>query len=90
MANTKHHKQWKPSLRNRIYRIKIKVHKWAIKKFPFCHGADGPCFHKGKRRHQYTAYVNDEMNWVFLCNECAHINDERWQERWDEYYAGLM
>jgi len=81
---------WELKIYRIIYGIKVKIHKWSIKKFPFCHGAEGPCFHKGKKRRQNTAYVDDKMNWIFLCNECAEINDEQWQERWDEYYAGCM
>lgn len=84
----KYHK-WKPTLKMRLYSLKIKFHKWIIKKFPFCHGAEGPCFHKGKKRRQNTAYVDDKLNWVFLCGECAYINDKDWQEKWDEYYGVL-
>jgi len=82
--------RWFVTIYSVLYRIKCKFHKRIIKVAPFCHGAEGPCFHKGKKRRQNTAYVNDTMNWVFYCDNCAAINDERWQERWDEYYSGCM
>lgn len=77
-------------IRDRIYRIKVWVHKRAIKYLPFCHGIYGPCFHRGKRLRQPTAYVDDSRNWVFLCRECAYENDQYWYERWNEYYSGCM
>jgi len=57
---------------------------------PLCHGIGGPCFKKGKRQRQNTQYVKDESNYVFLCDECMEINNEHWQERWDEYYSGCI
>lgn len=56
---------------------------------PICHGADGPCFRKGKRRRQNTAYCDDELNWVFFCDKCQEMNEEYWAERWSDYYSML-
>jgi hypothetical protein len=66
--------------------IKLKLYKILKKPLNLCQGAQGPCFRRGKRRRQYTAYVKDELNWVFMCDECARINDEYWQEMWQDYY----
>ena len=38
-----------------------------------------------RRRHQNTAYANEASNWRTLCNECQAIEDDYWDERWDEY-----
>jgi hypothetical protein len=43
-----------------------------------------------KWRRQNTAYVDDEMNFAVLCDECQVEVDEYWQERWDEYYGSVM
>ena len=59
-------------------------------RLPICHGCWGPCFHRGRKRRQNTAYADDRCNWVFMCDKCGEENDERWQERWDDYYSGLM
>lgn len=55
-----------------------------------CQGVDGPCYNKATKRRQNTAYTDDNMNWVTMCDECAKFNDERWDEQWREYYAGVM
>ena len=56
----------------------------------FCHGFDAPCSHIGKIRRQNTQYVDDERNWVFLCNECNKRNEEYWADMWREYYASVL
>ena len=43
-----------------------------------------------KRRPQLTQYLDEELNWDCLCESCQEGADEYWQERWDEYYSGLM
>lgn len=55
-----------------------------------CQGTDGPCDRPAKRRRQDTAYVDDEMNWVVMCDECAKHNEEHWKSMWAEYYAGRI
>ena len=42
------------------------------------------------RNRQYTDYVDDELNFAVLCDECQKEADEYWQERWDEYYSGVL
>lgn len=55
-----------------------------------CQGWEGPCTSKNaRRRRQNTQYVNDEANWVTLCDECMKDNDAYWDERWAEYYASI-
>jgi hypothetical protein len=48
-------------------------------------GCDG-----AKRRRQFTAYVNDEMNFAVLCDECQEEASEYWMERWNEYYGSVL
>jgi len=43
-----------------------------------------------KRRRQNTRYVDDEMNWVVLCDECMAENDAHWEEMWRWYYENCM
>jgi hypothetical protein len=81
----------KTKMRWKWHWIKNWIHKKRIIRIlPFCHGVYGPCFRKGKRQRQLTSYVNDEKNWVFLCRKCAHENNERWKELWDDYYSGCV
>lgn len=50
------------------------------------------------RRRQNTMYNYDEgevgdkndPNFVTLCEDCHKENDEYWEERWQEYYSGLL
>lgn len=49
------------------------------------------CKKKGAtKRRQNTAYVEDEKNWVVMCDSCFEENEAYWQERWEEYYTGCM
>lgn len=34
--------------------------------------------------------LNDPNRPIFLCPRCAEEYNTSWQERWDEYYAGLL
>ena len=81
------------------YKWRIKCLYWEIEKFlhkhlkhrlKLCRGAEGICFHKGKRRRQNTAYFNDELNWTFLCDECMKQNNEYWNEVWSEYWSQVI
>lgn len=49
------------------------------------------------RRQQNTLYKHegdpggpDDPNYVTLCEPCHDDNDAYWQERWQEYYSGLL
>jgi hypothetical protein len=44
----------------------------------------------GVRRRQNTARHNDTMNWATLCPLCQLEADAHWEERWQEYYEGLI
>ena len=57
---------------------------------PLCNGFDGWCFHIGKKRRQRTAYYDDELNWVFMCDECMKYNNEYWNDMWNEYYSQVI
>jgi hypothetical protein len=72
--------------------LRTTAHRTLVKNtsLPICHGVTGPCFNIGKRRRQNTAYADDKRNWVFLCDECAEINYEYWQNQWNEYYNAVM
>ena len=37
-----------------------------------------------------TVYVLKENNYRNLCPECQEMYDDYWDERWKEYYAGIM
>lgn len=52
-----------------------------------CWGHDGPCEAQGVRRKQSTAYVNDELNWVVMCDVCFAQREEHWRQAWAEYWA---
>jgi len=43
-----------------------------------------------QRRHQNTAYVDEESNYATLCADCQKDADEYLAERWAEYYAGCL
>ena len=53
---------------------------------------DCQCCQRGGaiRRRQGTAYVEDELNWVTLCDECHELNEEHWADMWQEYYASRL
>lgn len=56
-----------------------------------CEGFDGPCDSlKAKRRHKGTAYIDDELNYVTICDSCYEKEREYWDDMWREYYAGCM
>jgi hypothetical protein len=40
--------------------------------------------------HQRTFYVNDSDNWVNACPDCKMMNDDYWDDMWNEYYSGCM
>lgn len=42
------------------------------------------------RRRQNTAYVNDESNWVELCDECFKECEEYWAGMWADYYRDCL
>lgn len=43
-----------------------------------------------EERRQLTAYIDDRKNFAVLCDECQKEEDEYWQERWNDYYRGLL
>lgn len=42
------------------------------------------------KARQRTAYIDEELNWVTLCEPCHEENAEYWNEMWAEYYAGRL
>lgn len=42
------------------------------------------------RRRQNTQYCDDKLNFATLCPPCQEQEDEYWEERWAEYYSGLL
>lgn len=73
-----------------IYRIEEKTWRFLSRFLPLCQGFDSPCWHFGKKRRQNTQYVDDERNFVFMCDKCAKINSEHWQEMWNDYWRSVL
>ena len=67
-----------------------KIHSFLYKHAGTCTGVEGICFNIGYKQRQNTAYVDDQCNWVHLCDDCAKVNDEYWSEMWDEYNRGRL
>jgi len=83
--------QFKRKIDILFYRLSILIHKFLIKiDLPICEGWEHPCFKKGKLRRQNTQYVDDKINFVFLCDECMKANDEHWNGMWSDYYRGCL
>lgn len=56
-----------------------------------CQGCEGPCkSNNAIRRRQNTKYVDDERNWVTLCDDCMEVNEAYWKERWADFYSDCM
>lgn len=56
-----------------------------------CGGWEGPCDNNNAvRYHMNTAYTLEENNYRNLCPKCQEMCDEYWDERWREYYSGIM
>lgn len=43
-----------------------------------------------KRQRQMTAYNHEPSNWCTHCTDCQKEADAYWQERWDDYYSGVL
>jgi len=48
------------------------------------------CFKDGTWQRQKTAYTEEPRNWACYCAECQKDEDLYWDERWQEYYSGLL
>jgi protein-arginine kinase activator protein McsA len=48
------------------------------------------CLWPFQHRRQRTQYVNDESNWVYLCESCTKVNNEYWNDRWADYYSDVL
>lgn len=78
-------------LQHQKYKIQVKIWKFLrFIKVPLCRGYNDICFNIGKKRRQRTAYVDDELNWIFLCNDCMKYNQEYWNEMWNDYYRQVI
>lgn len=55
-----------------------------------CTGMFHPCGKPAKRRRQNTQYVNDESNFVIMCDECFAENEEHWRGMWADYYRDVL
>lgn len=60
-----------------------------------CQSCDTPL--NVSRRRQNTQYVfegeegsSEDPNYVTLCNDCHVINDDYWEDMWQEYYRGCL
>lgn len=48
------------------------------------------CPMPGDRRQQLTAYNDEESNFATFCFVHQLEANAHWQERWDDYYRGLL
>ncbi len=74
-------------------RYEFQVYLWKFLRFikvPLCRGFDDICFNIGEKRRQRTSYVDDELNWCFLCDDCMKGNQEYWDDMWNEYYSQVL
>lgn len=55
-----------------------------------CTGMYQPCGRIAKRRRQNTQYVDEESNWVIMCDECFAENEEYWAGMWADYYRNCL
>ena len=55
-----------------------------------CIGFEESCQNIGTFRRQNTAYVNDDLNWMYLCDDCQKVASEYWKRMWDDYYRNCM
>lgn len=56
-----------------------------------CQGAEAPCDSvDAKWYHNNTAYVDQELNWSYLCPFCIKQSDKYWKEMWDMYYSQIL
>jgi hypothetical protein len=65
--------------------IDLNMISWELRKklgIPTCDGVEGPCHRIGKHRRQNTAYIDDERNLVYLCDQCFELNQAYWDEMW--------
>lgn len=53
-----------------------------------------PCVHCGnygaERVRLNTAYVDDRLNWMELCDACDKEQHEYYQEMWEDYYGSRL
>ena len=40
----------------------------------------------GQHRRQNTAYLDDELNWIYVCDRCNEDIEEYWKDMWEDYY----
>ena len=43
-----------------------------------------------KKRRTNTAYVEDDLNYCYLCKGCYILEEEYWAERWKDYYDDIL
>ena len=63
----------------------IKLAPKIAKTFPLCEGLSEPCKNKGELQRQHTQYIDNHLNYAFLCDECQEKSDYMWGERWLEH-----
>jgi hypothetical protein len=56
--------------------------------FGYCHMHGW--FMYPKRFRQNTAYLIDEANYSFGCKYCQEESHAYWEERWKDYYSGIL
>src|ERR1017187_3621150 len=67
------------------------VKGWNKLSKPQCEGYWGPCNERGIKRECRTRYADDSLNlYPILCDSCYHGYTDYWNERWRDYYDGLL
>lgn len=56
-----------------------------------CKGFSGPCGkYKAVRFRMRTAFSDFERNFMILCPKCQEESRKYWDEKWREYYHGML
>ena len=55
-----------------------------------CQGHENLCTNNGIRRRCNTKYIDDELNYMVLCDDCFESVQAYWADMWSDYYADCM
>ena len=65
------------------------VKRFRIGPVGICPGCTGFAF-TIRQRGRNTAFANLESNYLTVCANCQRDDDAYYEERWTEYYGGLL
>lgn len=55
-----------------------------------CERSDGVEIESGRTAYHWDGKGEDPNRSIPLCRECAKEHHDYWDERWSEYYGGLL